>query len=392
MIHKPSRTSSRSCNKYTHLCALPYLLNESKIGRPLIAALMNYASAIAAGDCKSARKNEEYLFDVGWERLNVGHYSEVDEEWRKFYAIISLYKAYRIANYEQNLKEALSAADKGLLMGRSNKDIGLVEYADELAEAIRSTRTDSDRNAFKLDVICPTSAAPSTLSNCKPIRIGTVSDLEEQILTNAAVEEPIIVRDFLSQMHLLRRPWTFDYLIDVLRDRTVPLEIGSSYSDSDWTQLLQPCSVLFEEIKRTEVAISNQHEKEVENQKPYYLAQHRLLEQLPQLREDVSIPTLIAQDNPDQVDVNAWIGPRATVSPLHTDPRHNLFVQVIGSKFLRLISPHQTDHVYPIDGMLSNTSQVDVSQPDLHKYPLFASAVCWDGGVQSGDLIYIPKK
>ena len=42
--------------KYTHLCALPYLLNESKIGRPLIAALMNYASAISAGDCKSGKK------------------------------------------------------------------------------------------------------------------------------------------------------------------------------------------------------------------------------------------------------------------------------------------------------------------------------------------------
>ena len=36
---------------------------------------------------------------------NSGHYSEVDEEWRKFYAIISLYKAYRIANCEQNLVE-----------------------------------------------------------------------------------------------------------------------------------------------------------------------------------------------------------------------------------------------------------------------------------------------
>lgn len=45
----------------------------------------------------------------------------------------------------------MSAADKGLLMGRSNKDIGLVEYADELAEAIRATRTDSERNAFKVE-------------------------------------------------------------------------------------------------------------------------------------------------------------------------------------------------------------------------------------------------
>ena len=61
------------------------------------------------------------------------------------------FSSFLVKNIVNFQKEALSAADKGLLMGRSDKAIGLVEYADELAEAIRATRTDSERNAFKVE-------------------------------------------------------------------------------------------------------------------------------------------------------------------------------------------------------------------------------------------------
>lgn len=83
-----------------------------------------------------------------------------------------------------------------------------------------------------------------------------------------------------------------------------------------------------------------------------YLAQHQLFLQLPQLRNDILIPdhcytappphpTDPSQDQPelDSPLLNAWLGPPGTITPLHTDPYHNLLAQVVGRKYVRLYSP-----------------------------------------------------
>ena len=60
--------------------------------------------------------------------------------------------------------------------------------------------------------------------------------------------------------------------------------------------------------------------------------------QIPELRDDIIIPDyccISQKDNFDEdydVDINAWFGPKGTVSPCHHDPKHNILVQV-GSLF-----------------------------------------------------------
>lgn len=59
-----------------------------------------------------------------------------------------------------------------------------------------------------------------------------------------------------------------------------------------------------------------------------YLAQHRLLEQLPELAADVEEPALW----PEPCEVrNVWLGTRGTVTPLHFDSLDNFFCQVAGA-------------------------------------------------------------
>ncbi|PGG97464.1 obg family GTPase CgtA [Helicocarpus griseus UAMH5409] len=149
-----------------------------------------------------------------------------------------------------------------------------------------------------------------------------------------------------------------------------------------------------------------------------YMAQHDLLAQIPALRNDICIPDYCYADPPgpepgtpvyekrlrerlvkekgDSTDVhsigpgnhahdksqglagecvddadegsetddlisdpiiNTWIGPSWTISPLHHDPYHNILVQVIGQKYVRLYSPRTpASKIYPRGMEVVNSS------------------------------------
>ncbi|OJD16029.1 hypothetical protein AJ78_03782 [Emergomyces pasteurianus Ep9510] len=221
-----------------------------------------------------------------------------------------------------------------------------------------------------------------------------------------------------------------------------------------------------------------------------YMAQHDLLAQIPSLRNDICIPDYcyadppapepgtplydkmlrerLARDNDGQSEkdrrsnlgdqeqyryqykepidnkdeesesgdtisdpiINTWIGPSWTISPLHHDPYHNILVQVVGQKYIRLYSPHTAaSQIYP-RGMevvnpssapqqqqqqaeketvttstqeqqidMSNTSQVDLAAIELSpaefetwesKWPGFSDAEYVETVLKEGECLYIP--
>lgn len=197
-------------------------------------------------------------------------------------------------------------------------------------------------------------------------------------------QTPIIIENAIDFWPALgERPWNNpQYLLSHTLNgrRIVPVEIGRSYTDESWGQKI----LSFGEFVKTYMLDSStttkaENEKKKEKQTGY-LAQHDLFTQIPSLRADIAIPDYCYSEPPpftsDNVKptaeletplLNAWFGPANTISPLHTDPYHNILSQVVGYKYIRLYAPNQTTHLYPrgVDEKgvdMGNTSQVDLDE------------------------------
>lgn len=134
-----------------------------------------------------------------------------------------------------------------------------------------------------------------------------------------------------------------------------------------------------------------------------YVAQQDLLSQIPTWSAQLQppLPHIKQLANSQYWRRNYWIGPRDTFTPIHRDPYHNLFVQVVGSKRVHIFPPSVSDHLYiSQDSVQKNTSLVPSEDflldhggrgeyPGLEKaihHPQSRSVV-----LRPGDGLYIPR-
>lgn len=213
---------------------------------------------------------------------------------------------------------------------------------------------------------------------------------------------PLVFRDLAQDWPSVQKWNSTNYLIDSMAKghRYVPVETGSKYTDKDWSVEIMSFKTLLE----TTLAGTPKH----------YLAQYSLLDQVPQLRSDICIPDVCNVYAPDldygpdmpytytQVPdfmspiTNVWFGPEHTISPLHRDEYHNIYVQIVGYKKFRLHPPKPKNisrNMY-VDEAMPNTSKVnlaDTSPESQSKYPDFD----WDSDylealLGPGDALFIP--
>lgn len=90
-----------------------------------------------------------------------------------------------------------------------------------------------------------------------------------------------------------------------------------------------------------------------------------------------------------------WCGPSGYVTGLHADLVDlNLLVHLWGKKQVTLFAPDQGDLLYvntpdSVDGGLY--SEVNVPDPDLERFPLYAQAESVEVMLEPGDVLFIPK-
>nr|CAD7575089.1 unnamed protein product [Timema californicum] len=201
---------------------------------------------------------------------------------------------------------------------------------------------------------------------------------------------PVKLTGCMDHWPALSRWQDLNYIKMAAGPRTVPIELGDHYISPDWSQKLMTVSEF----------VDKHVLKEGGGSEVGYLAQHQLFDQVPELKADIREPDYccISDDLDDdceieETDINAWFGPKGTLSPLHTDPKHNLLAQVVGEKRLLLYSPVDSPHLYPHDGsLLNNTAQVDPEEPDYQTFPDFKKATAWECHLRPGEMLYIPPK
>ncbi|GMH68290.1 hypothetical protein TrRE_jg3782 [Triparma retinervis] len=195
--------------------------------------------------------------------------------------------------------------------------------------------------------------------------------------------------------------WTFERLKNRFGGRLVPVEVvdekdrNKGYLGKSWDKEIMTFGGYLDEHvmgKKTPSKVG-------------YLAQHPLLSQIPNLLSD--LPTLPYTSALDSLDrdappscefrssssplLSAWVGPADTVSPLHNDPYHNLYLQIQGRKYVRIYGVDDTEKVYPMKGERCNTSSVNIDDPDPTLHPLFPTATYQEVILSPGDMLYIPR-
>lgn len=378
------------------------------------------------------------LIQLAHAKIHSYPFSKVPICWRRLFTDASIGQAIKVVKDGIEAIESAKSVedadrDKEVKWGGSREDwiqegVRLLDMAVIMAGAPEREELVEELLSALQDYVAEQDDGPPRKKRRKeddtfPVEGNNVPEIRKQIPIRAALSMgafekhlatglPLVIQDALAHWPALHeRPWNSPaYLMKKTFGgrRLVPVEIGRSYTDSGWGQSI----ITFKDFMSKYLL---RDPTDIQENGIGYLAQHDLFSQVPSLRNDISIPDYCYTNPPppapgtplgikelqpelDEPLLNAWFGPAGTVSPLHTDPYHNILCQVVGKKYVRLYSPSESRKLYPkgLEGGgvdMSNTSQVDVEAADGildEEYPLFRRADYVETILNEGECLYIP--
>ncbi|XP_061330088.1 bifunctional peptidase and arginyl-hydroxylase JMJD5 isoform X2 [Pezoporus flaviventris] len=339
--------------------------------RPLLRrarGLLYGAEGRPGGEAAAAalRRLGDVLRDYSWEKLNAGPWREVSKAWRQVYAYGCLFGALAEVAAGRPLAPAVRLCDMGLLMGASVLDNVLARLVRVLQQHLpREQRRGAAGLAAESARTEPRPAPAVRPEDAVPrLRCPSLEHFRDNYLIP---QKPVVLEGIMDHwpcMRKWRRVWdTLPSTSSLIRICLLGQKVGGHFlqvPSSSATSLLP-----------------------------------LLDKQIPELKEDISIPDYccLGEGEEEHITINAWFGPEGTISPLHQDPQQNFLAQVFGRKYIRLYSPQDSENLYPHESqILHNTSQVDVEDPDLVKFPNFRKAAFQSCVLMPGQVLFIPVK
>jgi lysine-specific demethylase 8 len=382
--------------------------------RSVCLALIKDGSDDPINECykdgfEKLKQHADELLDLATKNLHIFPFKDVKPCWFRLYTDASIAKVLNllqdaesssetcpVSEYSDLLDRIVSILDMSLIMagglGREDLIHSLLQslwatYAGEQEESRPSKRRrveKSERGDVSIPNALPTHevVVPSLRFPIKHAQNPSLAEFTRMMHEQC---EPVILTDTLGHWPAMEKWKLKSYWFSRTMGgrRLVPIEVGRSYTDDEWSQKIVPFGEFLDDYI---LQSPDDHAETGQALQTGYLAQHDLLRQIPLLRNDIAVPDYCYLDAPppepgtpvalskagkwtaakkslastismakesneqldeatedNEVQTNIWFGPAWTISPLHHDPYHNILSQVVGKKYIRLYSPTYSD-------------------------------------------------
>lgn len=263
--------------------------------------------------------------------------------WVRLYEEASLYKVVKILNdleagkctLDDPISEIVEVLDRAIANAVSQWRFDLIEEVfNELGNLLPRDPGELP-SPFSISPPAPLNSASLIFRATRPLSFEEFQEHLDRSTT------PLRIPGILDRWPALQR-WqdaAYFYGMTLGGRRLVPVEIGENYTAADYR------SEVMTFRKFMELYVLDDEPEEVG-----YLAQHDLFTQIRDLQQDIVIPDYCYTSPPiplpytaaaltpgmdvahklDEPLTHAWLGPKGTKTPLHTDPYHNILCQVVG--------------------------------------------------------------
>lgn len=229
--------------------------------------------------------------------------------------------------------------------------------------------------------------------NVKTVRHedGDIFDSDDPLFDK---DRPLVFRAYFRSMPVISNWFTVSEGVHRLNTRHlepfgeiyVPLELTG---DAQFEPCRGPLSLLIRHMTSLQESDLN-----------LYLAQCSLEDLPSELSEQLPMPDLVYRiGKGDVYGSSLWMGRPPTYTPFHRDPNPNLFVQLAGTKVVRLMAPNVGQRVYKRvgkgdanlrgDEMMVGDERAKMDE-EVWGEGADEPSEGWEAKLQSGDGLYIP--